>query len=63
MMEEAVKVMKDICNQQPPLSEEPLPIGDREEIFGKYVASRLRLMGEENKKQCENSIMAVLMNF
>ncbi|KAK3926079.1 Transcription factor Adf-1 [Frankliniella fusca] len=63
MMEEAVKVMKDICKQQPPPPTESFPTADREEIFGNYIASRLRLMTDDNKKQCENAILAVLLNF
>jgi len=63
LMEEAVRVMKDICKQQPVPSMEPIPTADREELFGNYVASRLRLMTVENKKQCENAIIAVLMDF
>lgn len=62
LMEEAVKVMKDICNQAPPPIDIP-SAGDREELFGNYVASRLRLLSDEQKKQCENDIMAVLFKF
>lgn len=63
LMEEAVKVMKEISQQPVPAVELPSITKDREEVFASFVASRLRLMDEEKKKMCENAIMSLLMEY
>ena len=61
LMDEAVSVMKEISKQKPP-SIKPGP-ADRDEIFGLFVASRVRIMDEEKRKQCEKEIISVLMGY
>ena len=54
-------LMRDISKQPivPPLAARP----DHEEIFASFIASRLRNMDTEKKKECENAILSVLLQY
>lgn len=58
IMEEAINLMQKASQPLPPLSQQ-----DDADIFGNLVATRLRGLEKDKRKQCENKILMILTEF
>lgn len=65
LMEEAVSAIKTLCQPSPPIlheSNSSVSI-DSAHTLGMYIATRLREMTPDQRRQCQNEILKLLSQF